>query len=135
MVQVMDKPARKETEPHAGEVRAVRSAGEAAGVDLPVREAGIARFAELGFPTLQQEDWRFTNVAPIAKLPFKPVFQFARPGLTPEAVAGFTFGRLAASRLVFVNGHYAAELVLARAAAPGRHRQQPGGGAGRRFAG
>ena len=39
---------------------------------FPLRKAGIARFAELGFPTLKDEDWRFTNVAPIAKLPFKP---------------------------------------------------------------
>ncbi len=29
---------------------------------FPLRKAGIARFAELGFPTLKQEDWRFTNV-------------------------------------------------------------------------
>ena len=42
---------------------------------LPFRKGGLARFAELGFPTLQHEDWRFTNVAPIAKLPFKPVFE------------------------------------------------------------
>ena len=77
---------------------------------FPLRKAGIARFAELGFPTLQQEDWRFTNVEPIGKLPFRPVFQVSRDGLTPEAVAAFAFGKLAARRLVFVNGHYAAEL-------------------------
>lgn len=76
----------------------------------PLRKAGIARFAELGFPTLQQEDWRFTNVAPIAKLPFKPVWQASRDGLSPERIAGCTFGTLAASRLVFVDGHYAAAL-------------------------
>ena len=73
---------------------------------FPLRKAGIARFAELGFPTLQQEDWRFTNVAPIAKLPFKPIFQASPDGLTPEAIAELTFGRLAATRLVFVNGHH-----------------------------
>ena len=39
---------------------------------LPLRKAGIARFAELGFPTTKMEDWRFTNVAPITKLPFIP---------------------------------------------------------------
>ena len=41
---------------------------------LPFRKAGLARFAELGLPTLQHEDWRFTNLAPLAKLPFQPVF-------------------------------------------------------------
>ena len=38
---------------------------------LPLRKAGIASFAEAGFPTLHDEDWRFTNVAPIAKLTFQ----------------------------------------------------------------
>src|SRR2546427_4647767 len=85
---------------------------------FPLRKAGFARFAELGFPTLQHEDWRFTNVAPIAKLPFRPVFQVVRDGLTAETIAQFTFGSLAASRLVFVNGHYVAEL-----SSPGPSRQ------------
>src|SRR5438309_5578914 len=71
---------------------------------FPLRKAGLARFAELGFPTLQDEDWRFTNVAPIAKLPFKPVFQAARDGVTAAAVRKFSFGTLPANRLVFVDG-------------------------------
>ena len=37
---------------------------------LPVRKAGIASFAEQGFPKLSDEDWRFTNVAPIAQAEF-----------------------------------------------------------------
>jgi Fe-S cluster assembly protein SufD len=84
-------------------------AGQPAWV-FPLRKAGIARFAEQGFPTLQQEDWRFTNVAPIAKLPFRPARDGAPGGLSREDIAGFTFGKLAAIRLVFVNGHYAAGL-------------------------
>ena len=32
-----------------------------------LRRAAIARFAELGFPTKRHEEWRFTNVAPIAR--------------------------------------------------------------------
>src|ERR1039458_5298835 len=35
---------------------------------LPLRKAGLVRFNELGFPTLQDEDWRFTNLAPLTKL-------------------------------------------------------------------
>ena len=37
-----------------------------------LRKAGISRFAETGFPTTRDEDWRFTNVAPLAKLPMAP---------------------------------------------------------------
>src|SRR5216117_1326757 len=74
---------------------------------FPMRKAGIARFAELGFPTLKHEDWRFTNVAPIAKLPFKPVFDAGVNGLTRDALARFPFAKLPGARLVFVNGHFA----------------------------
>ena len=82
---------------------------------LALRKAGIARFAEMGFPTPRHEDWRFTNVAPIANLPFKPVLR-PWPGAAEAAgIAGAVFGRLEAARLVFVDGHYAADL-----SAPGR---------------
>ena len=77
---------------------------------LPLRKAGIARFAELGFPTLQHEDWRFTNVAPIIRLPFKPAFEAAPDATAAAALKDFPFARLPGSRLVFVNGHYAASL-------------------------
>ncbi len=77
---------------------------------LPLRQGGLARFAELGFPTLQHEDWRFTNVAPIAKLPFKPVFEPAVDSMTAAALKDFPFANLPGTRLVFVNGHYAASL-------------------------
>ena len=77
---------------------------------FPMRKAGIARFAELGFPTLKHEDWRFTNVAPIAKLPFKPVFDVSVNGLAHDALAQFPFSKLPGARLVFVNGHFAAGL-------------------------
>jgi Fe-S cluster assembly protein SufD len=35
-----------------------------------LREQGIARFAATGLPTTRQEQWRFTNVQPIAEIPF-----------------------------------------------------------------
>jgi Fe-S cluster assembly protein SufD len=110
MVQVTASPAMKETDPYLETFERFEEQAKQPAWVFPLRKAGIARFAELGFPTLQQEDWRFTNVAPIAKLPFKPVFHGSPDGLTREAIAEFTFGGLAASRLVFVNGHYVAEL-------------------------
>ncbi|SPE35229.1 Iron-regulated ABC transporter permease protein SufD [Candidatus Sulfopaludibacter sp. SbA3] len=36
-----------------------------------LREAGFQRFAEVGFPTTHDEEWRFTNVAPIARANFR----------------------------------------------------------------
>src|SRR5438270_12386737 len=75
---------------------------------FPLRKAGIACFAEQGFPTLKDEDWRFTNVAPIANLPFKPMLDGAKDKTASEILAGAAFTKLAGSRLVFVNGHFAA---------------------------
>jgi Fe-S cluster assembly protein SufD len=77
---------------------------------FPLRKAGIACFAEQGFPTLKDEDWRFTNVAPIAKLPFNPMLDGSRDKAASETLAGTAFSKLAGNRLVFVNGHFAAEL-------------------------
>src|ERR1043166_8783775 len=77
---------------------------------FPLRKAALSRFAELGFPTLKDEDWRFTNVAPIAKLPFKPAFEYALDGLTENTLSRFHFSKLDCNRLVFVNGHFSSEL-------------------------
>jgi Fe-S cluster assembly protein SufD len=38
-----------------------------------LRENAFQRFAKLGFPTTHDEEWRFTNVAPIARARFKNV--------------------------------------------------------------
>ena len=75
----------------------------------PIRRAAIARFAELGFPTTHDEDWRFTNVAPIAQTPFRLAedgcIELAAPELVQLGLSGF-----GCRRFVFVNGRYASEL-------------------------
>src|SRR5205814_135061 len=48
-----------------------------------LREGAITRFAELGFPTTKQEEWRFTSVAPIVDTPFShPASRIPHPGLS-----------------------------------------------------
>jgi Fe-S cluster assembly protein SufD len=37
-----------------------------------LRKAAAARFAELGFPGPRDEEWRFTPLAPLARIPFEP---------------------------------------------------------------
>src|SRR5467141_3729871 len=69
-----------------------------------LREGGIARFGDLGFPNMKQEAWRFTSVAPIAEGSFElakppariPQLEDIRPFLLFEA--GY--------RLVFVDGFF-----------------------------
>jgi len=76
---------------------------------LPLRKAGMARFSELGLPTVNHEDWRFTNTAAIAKLPFNPAFE-AEDSVTAGALKDLVFAGQTGSRLVFVNGHFAPKL-------------------------
>jgi Fe-S cluster assembly protein SufD len=76
----------------------------------PLRKAGLACFAELGFPKLSDEDWRFTNVAPLAKLPFTLAPEAAVNGVESKAINDSVFARLAGHRLVFVNGFFAEKL-------------------------
>ncbi len=110
MVELMQKSAANSTEPHLEKFERFEKQAKQPGWVFPLRKAGMARFAETGFPTLQDEDWRFTNVAPIARLPFKPVFEPSRPELGPETITETILGRLNLNRLVFVNGHFTPEL-------------------------
>jgi Fe-S cluster assembly protein SufD len=77
---------------------------------LPLRKAGMAGFTELGFPKLSDEDWRFTNVTPIAQLPFSPAHEAVVNGAETKAIKESAFAKLASHRLVFVNGFFSAEL-------------------------
>ena len=71
MVQTKEKQTAS-TAAHVEKFHALERAANQPAWLSAIRHAGLARFTELGFPTLQHEDWRFTNVAPIARLPFKP---------------------------------------------------------------
>lgn len=100
----------KETEPHQRKFEWFEQHAHKPAWLFPLRKAGMARFAELGFPTLHDEDWRFTNTAPLVKLPFRPALEASRNAITSETLSGFTFGQLEATRLVFVNGHFISDL-------------------------
>ena len=86
---------------------------------LPVRKAGIARFAEAGFPTLRDEDWRFTNVAPLAKLPFTFTPETSADGAVKKALADHVFAKLSGPRLVFVNSYFQPALSAVADLPPG----------------
>ena len=86
-----------------------RVAGDGQGWLRPLRRAAIARFAEVGFPTTRDEDWRFTNVAPIAETPFR-LAEPSRTAVAPGDLEPFSIPGLAGPRLVFINGRYAPAL-------------------------
>lgn len=74
----------------------------------PIRTTAMERSAELGFPTVRDEDWKFTNVAPIAKRSFAWSVQGAQ--IKPQDLAAFVFHGRESARLVFVNGRYVPQL-------------------------
>ena len=77
-----------------------------------LRRAGMERFAAVGFPTTKQEEWRFTNVAPIARVPFKPARAVE---VSYDDIAHYSFRAEAACEIVFVNGHFSPALSSLRA--------------------
>jgi Fe-S cluster assembly protein SufD len=74
-----------------------------------LRHSATARFAEVGYPTTSQEEWRLTNVAPIAKTNFVPGSEQV-DAEAAELIRQSSFGADALAELVFVNAHFAASL-------------------------
>ena len=69
------------------------------------REAAFEYFKRSGFPTVHEEDWKYTNVAPIARAKFTPISDstIAANRLNGNARA-FFYDETRGSRLVFLNG-------------------------------
>ena len=83
-----------------------------------VRRSAIERFEKVGFPSIKEEAWRFTNVAPITKT----AFALGEGRLTESArqvAHHYSFGIEAAAELVFVNGRYQPELSRTQKLGPG----------------
>lgn len=72
------------------------------------RRAAISKFAELGFPSTRNEEWKYTNVATLASNKFKLASE--APAVTQNDIAPFLFGAMEQSLLVFVNGRFLPKL-------------------------
>jgi len=73
-----------------------------------MREDSFAHFERVGFPSVKEEEWKYTNVAPIAKLQFAPAFLSRQRG--SNGFGAFVYDETRQSRLVFVNGILQREL-------------------------
>ena len=72
-----------------------------------LREKAFVYFTENGFPTIKDENWKYTNVAPIAKEDFQ-IGEAA--SLTSENIAQFVAGESKQTVLVFTNGGFDKDL-------------------------
>ena len=75
------------------------------------RAHALERANALAVPTTRDEEWRFTDVTPLTRIPFRPATA-AAPGLKPEDIAPYLAPE-AATRLVFVDGAYVPGLSTA----------------------
>jgi Fe-S cluster assembly protein SufD len=90
--------------------------GSAGSAVHTLRRQALARFVETGFPTTRDEEWRFTNVAPLARLECVLPTQSAR--VTAKDIAPYILPGVS-HRLVFVNGRWSPELSSVHALPPG----------------
>jgi Fe-S cluster assembly protein SufD len=72
-----------------------------------LRRAAIQMLPEIGFPTPKQEEWRFTNVSPIAKTEFQLALEYVAPHLSLADIKPYVLDD--AIRLVFIDGWYSPE--------------------------
>jgi Fe-S cluster assembly protein SufD len=87
-----------------------------------LRERAFQRFAELGFPTTHDEEWRFTNVAPIARAHFANAPATAKltdaPAAAEPGVAEKYLGKLASfgdNAFVALNTAFLGEVAVIQA--------------------
>src|SRR5690242_7246795 len=74
-----------------------------------VRNSAMDRFEQLGFPTVHDEEWKYTNLASLAKQNFVPA---VRSESTLIDSAPFVYPETAAAHLVVVNGFFSEELSV-----------------------
>ena len=74
-----------------------------------VRNSAMERFEQLGFPTVHDEEWKYTNLATLTKQGFVPA---TRPETSSIDTDRFVYPETAAAHLVVVNGFLSEELSV-----------------------
>ena len=72
-----------------------------------LRMRAVERANELTVPTIRDEEWRFTDLSPLYRIPFRP--STSAGALEKSQIAGFVIPE-AETRLVFVDGRFLADL-------------------------
>jgi len=75
-----------------------------------LRRHALEQFVDTGFPDQTEEDWRFTNISPLAKLRYKYPLKPAAEDLPSDILNNLPLIKIPANLLVFVNGYFINEL-------------------------
>jgi Fe-S cluster assembly protein SufD len=78
-----------------------------------LRRTAIESFAELGFPSTHDEEWKHTSVAPLVSVPFVPAHVKVSEEIRRQ-IERLPLADLGCSRLTFFNGRYVPELSKLR---------------------
>lgn len=82
-----------------------------------IRKDAIARFSQLGFPHLRQEEWRYTDITPLLQHRFH--LSSGRTRISGIHIEDFLFEGLDTYRMAFVNGCYSEPLSTVDGLPPG----------------
>ena len=75
-----------------------------------VRSGAIDRFEQIGFPSVHEEEWKYTNLAPLAKESFQPA---TKPvDISISDAARFAYPETANAHIVVVNGFLKEEVSI-----------------------
>ena len=75
-----------------------------------LRKLAIAQFAERGFPTTKEENWRFTNISPISKTPFRYSSNKNKTEISPNGLAKLFPQQMLLNAIVIVDGFFSEQL-------------------------
>lgn len=75
-----------------------------------IRKDAIARFADLGFPTTKDEEWKYTDVSPLTKINFAHLFEQQTNRITSNDLRPYSFDGINSYKIVFINGRFTPEL-------------------------
>lgn len=110
VTQTLENQNMKETDLHAADFEQLSRRNAQPEWLLSLRRAGLSSFEEQGFPTSRDEDWRFTNIAPIVRGRFKPIFDQPADTAAIQTLEQAPFKGVPGARLVFVDGQFSAKL-------------------------
>jgi len=71
------------------------------------RKDALSNFSRLEFPTIRDEEWKYTSVAPLLKYNFVPSYD--KKTVSKEFIKSLLFDEMEHSLIVFINGRYSPE--------------------------
>lgn len=77
-----------------------------------LRKNALQKFSELDFPTVKDEEWKYTSIAPLLQHNFIPGIE--KKILSQDQVRNFLFDTMESNVVVVINGHYSDELSSLR---------------------